>query len=57
MGNTHQDPAAFASLLHDVETKLFEVLPDESRVYPGHGKGITLGDERPRLGEWRERGW
>ncbi|MFC8231893.1 MBL fold metallo-hydrolase [Streptomyces sp. NPDC057284] len=57
VGNTHKDPEAFASLLHDVETKLFDQLPDETWVYPGHGHDTTLGDERPQLPEWRARGW
>jgi hypothetical protein len=26
-------------------------------VYPGHGDDTTLGEERPHLEEWRERGW
>ncbi|MEV5378721.1 MBL fold metallo-hydrolase [Streptomyces nondiastaticus] len=57
VGNTHDDPKAFASLLHDVETKLFGQLPDETWVYPGHGADTTLGAERPHLAEWRARGW
>ncbi|MFJ3187981.1 MBL fold metallo-hydrolase [Streptomyces halstedii] len=57
VGNTWQDPAAFASLLHDVETKLFAPLPDETWVYPGHGHDTTLGAERPHLAEWHARGW
>ncbi|MEU8627578.1 MBL fold metallo-hydrolase [Streptomyces sp. NPDC048669] len=57
IGNTFEDPEAFVSLLHDVETKLFAPLPDETWVYPGHGDDTTLGDERPRLPEWRARGW
>ncbi|MFF7728041.1 MBL fold metallo-hydrolase [Streptomyces sp. NPDC008001] len=57
VGNTHHDPEAFRSLLHDVETKLFGQLPDETWVYPGHGADTTLGAERPHLSEWRERGW
>ncbi|MEV4435383.1 MBL fold metallo-hydrolase [Streptomyces sp. NPDC049585] len=57
VGNTHDDPEAFASLLGDVETKLFGQLPDETWVYPGHGNDTTLGAERPHLAEWRERGW
>ena len=57
VGSTHKDPEAFASLLHDVETKLFAPLPDETWVYPGHGRDTTLGDERPHLPEWRARGW
>ncbi|MYS19442.1 Glyoxylase, beta-lactamase superfamily II [Streptomyces sp. DvalAA-14] len=57
IGNTHDDPVAFLSLLDDVTTKLFGTLPDEAWVYPGHGNDTTLGDERPHLPEWRERGW
>ncbi|MFJ9828290.1 MBL fold metallo-hydrolase [Streptomyces sp. NPDC101160] len=57
VGNTWKDPEAFASLIHDVETKLFDALPDETWVYPGHGGDTTLGAERPHLAEWRERGW
>ncbi|MFI1967608.1 Zn-dependent hydrolase [Streptomyces cinnamoneus] len=57
VGNTHDDPEAFASLLGDVETKLFGQLPDETWVYPGHGDDTTLGAERPHLAEWRKRGW
>ncbi|GGR00788.1 hydrolase [Streptomyces netropsis] len=57
VGNTHDDPKAFANLLDDVETKIFGALPDETWVYPGHGNDTTLGAERPHLAEWRERGW
>lgn len=57
VGNTNQDPERFASLLHDVRTKLFDRLPDETWVYPGHGHDTTLGAERPHLGEWADRGW
>ena len=41
----------------DLETRLFDVLPDETWVYPGHGNDTTIGTERPHLSEWRERGW
>ncbi|HET8971534.1 MAG TPA: MBL fold metallo-hydrolase [Candidatus Nanopelagicales bacterium] len=50
-------PEAFASLLGDVRTKLFDQLPDETWVYPGHGSDTTLGVERPQLPEWLARGW
>jgi glyoxylase-like metal-dependent hydrolase (beta-lactamase superfamily II) len=50
-------PEDFASLLGDVERKLFDRLPDETWVYPGHGADTTLGRERPQLPEWRARGW
>jgi glyoxylase-like metal-dependent hydrolase (beta-lactamase superfamily II) len=57
VGNTFGDEAAFRSLLHDVTTKLFDRLPDETWFYPGHGNDSTLGEERPHLKEWQERGW
>jgi glyoxylase-like metal-dependent hydrolase (beta-lactamase superfamily II) len=57
VGNTREDPQAFASLIGDVERKLFDALPDETWFYPGHGKDSTLGAERPSLPEWRARGW
>jgi glyoxylase-like metal-dependent hydrolase (beta-lactamase superfamily II) len=57
VGNTFGDPANFAALLHDVESKLFDRLPDDTWFYPGHGRDSTLGAQRPHLGEWRERGW
>jgi glyoxylase-like metal-dependent hydrolase (beta-lactamase superfamily II) len=50
-------PEDFASLMGDLEEKIFGELPDETWVYPGHGNDTTLGAERPHLGEWRERGW
>ncbi len=57
VGNTEQDPARFAALLDDVETKVFGRYPDSTWVYPGHGSDTTLGAERPALAEWRLRGW
>ncbi|MER6215014.1 MBL fold metallo-hydrolase [Streptomyces sp. NPDC001674] len=57
VGNTGGDPQKFASLIDDVENKLFAQLPDETWVYPGHGNDTMLGTERPHLAEWRERGW
>lgn len=50
-------PADFASLIDDVEARVFEVLPDDTWAYPGHGFDTTLGVERPHLAEWRARGW
>jgi glyoxylase-like metal-dependent hydrolase (beta-lactamase superfamily II) len=50
-------PEDFTSLLDDVEARIFDVLPDETWFYPGHGNDSTLGAERPHVSEWRERGW
>ncbi|MFC9288278.1 MBL fold metallo-hydrolase [Streptomyces sp. NPDC057052] len=47
----------FTSLMDDLEEKIFSPLPDETWIYPGHGNDTTLGSERPRLAEWRSRGW
>src|SRR4051812_50073838 len=49
-------PPEFASLVDDLEERVFGVLPDETWVYPGHGDDTTLGKERPSLPEWRARG-
>lgn len=50
-------PEDFDSLMGDLQTKIFDRLPDETWVYPGHGDDTTLGAERPQLDEWRARGW
>ncbi len=57
VGNTFGDAAAFEQLIDDVETKVFQRLPDDTWFYPGHGGDSTLGAERPHLAEWRTRGW
>ena len=57
VGATFGDADAFAQLITEVETKIFDRLPDETWFYPGHGDDGRLGDERPHLAEWRERGW
>lgn len=47
----------FRSLMDDLVARLFDVLPDDTWVYPGHGNDTALGRERPSLAEWRARGW
>ncbi|MDE3722636.1 MBL fold metallo-hydrolase [Nocardiopsis sp. N85] len=56
VGRTWSDED-FRTLLGDVEERVFGALPDDTWVYPGHGRDTTLGAERPFLGTWRERGW
>lgn len=56
-GATRGDAQRFEQLITDLETELFEQLPDATWIYPGHGRDTTLGAERPHLGEWRARGW
>jgi len=57
VGNTQGDADRFATLIDDVETKIFGRLPDDTWFHPGHGNDSTLGAERASLPEWRERGW
>ena len=51
------NPSDFTSLMDGLEAKVFDVLADETWIYPGHGNDSTLGAERPHLAEWRARGW
>ncbi|HVF52507.1 MAG TPA: MBL fold metallo-hydrolase [Actinomycetota bacterium] len=55
-GNTWGDAAKFEEIIGHIKTKLF-VLPDDTAVYPGHGKDTTIGAEKPQLQEWIDRGW
>lgn len=51
------NPTDFTSLMDDLEERVFGVLPDDTWFYPGHGDDSVLGAERPKIPEWRERGW
>ena len=44
-------------IMDGLEAEVFDRLPDDTWVYPGHGDDTTLGTERPHLAEWRARGW
>lgn len=50
-------PEEFDSLLTDLERRVFDRLPDDTWVYPGHGDDTTVGTERPSVPQWRGRGW
>ncbi len=47
----------FDSLMRDLQGKVFDRLPDETWVYPGHGDDTTLGAERASIPEWLARRW
>jgi glyoxylase-like metal-dependent hydrolase (beta-lactamase superfamily II) len=55
-GNTKTSTGDFPTIIRSIRDRLFS-LPDETTVYPGHGKGTTIGMEKPHLDEWIERGW
>ena len=54
-GNTQRPDGSFQAIIENIKSKLF-TLPDDTRVYPGHGKSTTIGAERPHLQEWIQRG-
>ncbi|MEX2504364.1 MAG: MBL fold metallo-hydrolase [Egicoccus sp.] len=56
-GNTFGNADNHRRIMDGLEEKIFGRLPDDTWVYPGHGDDTTLGDERPHLQEWRDRGW
>jgi len=43
-GHTH-DPSSFNQIVNSIKQKLF-ILPDSTRVYPGHGADTVLGKEK-----------
>lgn len=55
-GNTKRPGGDFNLIMQGITTKLF-TLPDDTVVYPGHGKSTTIGAEKPHLQEWLDRGW
>ncbi|GAC1506574.1 MAG: MBL fold metallo-hydrolase [Chloroflexota bacterium] len=55
-GNTQRPDGDFSQIIENISRKLF-TLPDHTKVFPGHGKPTTIGDERPHLQEWIDRGF
>ena len=47
----------FPTIIRSIEDRLFSKLPPDTIVMPGHGLDTTIGQERPHLQEWIERGW
>ncbi len=56
VGNTKNATGHFFTIIRSVEYRLLS-LPDDTVIYPGHGKPSTIGAEKPSLAEWKERGW
>jgi glyoxylase-like metal-dependent hydrolase (beta-lactamase superfamily II) len=54
-GNTQRGIGDFPAIIESIRSKFF-TLPDDTQVYPGHGKPTTIGSERPHLQEWIDRG-
>ncbi len=47
-------PAAFKQIVNSIESRLF-VLPDDTRVYPGHGEATVLGKEKKQFADFVSR--
>ena len=55
-GNTATPGASFEQLVESIDRRLF-TQPADLLVLPGHGLDTTIGEERPHLEEWIDRGW
>jgi glyoxylase-like metal-dependent hydrolase (beta-lactamase superfamily II) len=47
----------FATIIRSLDERLFGPLDAATIVMPGHGTDTTIGEERPHLQEWIDRGW
>ena len=55
-GATRWEYSSFGQIMDSIEHRIMP-LPDSTVVFPGHGDGTTIGEERPDLERWRKRGW
>lgn len=55
-GATGYPGGDFERIIESIDRRLF-TLPPNTLVLPGHGDDTTIGEERPHLDEWIERGW
>jgi glyoxylase-like metal-dependent hydrolase (beta-lactamase superfamily II) len=56
-GNTSLPGGEFETIIESLDRRLFAELDAETQVFPGHGDDTTIGNERPHLQEWVDRGW
>ena len=56
-GNTSFEGGDFPTIIRSIEDRLFSKLTPETIILPGHGDQSTIGEERPHLQEWIDRGW
>jgi len=47
----------FPTIIRSIEERLFTGFGLDTLVLPGHGDDTTIGNERPHLQEWIDRGW
>ena len=56
-GNTSFEGGDFSTIIRSIDERLFSKLAPETIILPGHGDQSTIGEERPHLQEWVDRGW
>ncbi|HEX4820974.1 MAG TPA: MBL fold metallo-hydrolase [Acidimicrobiales bacterium] len=56
-GNTSFEGGDFPTIIRSIDERLFGKLAPETIILPGHGDQSTIGEERPHLQEWVDRGW
>lgn len=54
-GATGRSYSSFDTIIESISSKLF-ALPEETVVLTGHGDATRIGDEKPHLQEWIDRG-
>ena len=55
-GATKFPGSSFETIIESIDNRLF-TLSANTIVMPGHGVDTTIGNERPHLQEWVDRGW
>ena len=55
-GRTDLPSSSFVAIIDSITNKLM-TLPDETIVYPGHGKSTKIGEEKPIYLELKPRGY
>jgi glyoxylase-like metal-dependent hydrolase (beta-lactamase superfamily II) len=55
-GGTGFEGGDFDEIIRSIDRRLLTLAPD-TLVLPGHGDDTTIGNERPHLDEWVDRGW
>jgi glyoxylase-like metal-dependent hydrolase (beta-lactamase superfamily II) len=56
-GATKFEGGDFPTIIRSIEDRLFAPLEADVLILPGHGDRSTIGEERPHLQEWIDRGW
>ncbi len=56
-GATHFPGGDFEAIIDSIDRLMFAPFDGDTIVMPGHGDDTTIGQERPHLQEWVDRGW